>query len=129
MVVRVRRRSWRNRAKFSGPPLAGLRPDPAHGLFRPPVIRNKGNEAMNRISIALASASLLALSACGSPAANNAAAANNVVDASYNLAPADDFGTANLAGNDLGNASSSNSSAANSSSGNASSANTSGNAH
>jgi hypothetical protein len=109
-------------------------PQPDCSLARPMVfsgrpIRNKGNEAMNRLSIVLASASLLALSACGSPAANNAAAANNVADASYNLAPADDFGTANLAGNESSNASSGNSSDANSSSGNASSANTSSNAH
>jgi hypothetical protein len=57
---------------------------------------------MKRISTALLAAGLVALSACSGAGEENAAA-NNVTDEAYNVAP-DDLGDENLLGNDtLGN--------------------------
>jgi hypothetical protein len=92
----------------------------------PPTKRNKGKN-MKRLSTALALTALLALGACGSRTANNAAAIDTSNDV-YNVSPDD------LTVNDLGNAS--NASSGNSSSGgnasssaNSSASNTSGNSH
>ena len=78
---------------------------------------------MKRLSTALVATALLALGACGSPAANNVAATDNMTNDVYDVAPD------SLTANDLGNASGNGSSTGNaSSSGNASSGSTTSNA-
>ena len=80
---------------------------------------------MKRLSTALVATALLALAACGSRTANNAAALDNTSD--YFNVTSDD-----LTSNDVGNASGNGSSSGNASAGNASggaTSNASGNSH
>ena len=78
---------------------------------------------MKRISTALVVTALLALGACGSRTANNAATADNLTNDVY------DVPTDSMTANDLGNASGNASSSSNTSSGNSSTSNASGNSH
>ena len=79
---------------------------------------------MKRLSTALVATALLALAACGSRTANNAATADNVTNDVYDVAP--DSLTANDLGNDSGNVSSSGNA---SGSANSTTSNASGNSH
>jgi hypothetical protein len=71
--------------------------------LRRPMIRNEGEEAMKRLTTALAAAGLMALAACGGSASNNVVA-NDAGNDTYNVAP-DDLTAGNETGNEAGNAS------------------------